>query len=160
MKTRKLGIYQILRGETSNRKKEQSSGCSFFYTKNLYLRNKTGKMEADMEKLKFIFGIIQILISIWLLYQSGRIVLRKTKIESSYENMMLQATVAFLVCFAISFNVGIPSMILILSISCFSNIYIIYKVNLMEQKKSIKCLCFALVIGTIVLDIIYMISFF
>lgn len=113
-----------------------------------------------MEKLKFIFGIIQILISIWLLYRSGRIVLRKTKIESSCENMMLQATVAFFVCFAISFNVGIPSMILILSISCFSNIYIIYKVNLMEQKKSIKCSCLALVIGTIVLDIIYMISFF
>lgn len=116
-------------------------------------------MEADMEELKFIFGIIQILISIWLLYQSGRIVLRKTKIENSYENMMLQAMVAFFVCFAISCNVGIPSMILILSISCFSNIYIIYKVNLMEQKKRIKCLCFALVIGTIVLDIIYMISF-
>ena len=40
-----------------------------------------------MEELKFIFGIIQILISIWLLYQSGRIVLRKTKIENSYENI-------------------------------------------------------------------------
>lgn len=112
-----------------------------------------------MEELKFIFGIIQILISIWLLYQSGRRVLRKTKIENSYENMMLQAMVVFFICFAISCNVGIPSMILILSISCFSNIYIIYKVNLMEQKKSIKCLCLALVIGTIVLDIIYMIPF-
>jgi len=86
-------------------------------------------MEADMEELKFIFGIIQILISIWLLYRSGRIVLKKGNTEDS--SIFMDNDMVNVLCYTVwlctmLWRIDIFSWVLMYSAAAYLLIYMIF----------------------------------
>lgn len=95
----------------------------------MYFGNKTGKMEADMERVKIIFHVMEILVSTWLLYRSGRIVLKKgntKKIVNDPYVIMIATIAAFL---TITWRMAFSSWVLFYSSMVYWLIYMLFTVK-------------------------------
>ena len=86
-------------------------------------------MKIDIDKVKVILEIIEALFSIWLLYRSGRIVLKKGNTEDS--SIFMDNDMVNVLCYAVWFctmlwRSDIFSWVLMYSAAAYLLIYMIF----------------------------------